>query len=104
MSALSSVVLPLAVPPLRRILRQVCNTRSASSRMCAGSAPCETSCATEKDGVPKRRTQMAKRDPSPNRASRMGHVQLHATLTLPTTRNAWMSRSSIAPPVSPQPP
>ena len=72
MSALSSVVLPLAVPPLRRILRQVCNTRSASSRMCAGSAPCETSCAAEKDGVPKRRTQMATRDPSPNRASRMG--------------------------------
>ena len=36
MSTLSSVVLPLAVPPLTRILRRVCNTRSASSRMCAG--------------------------------------------------------------------
>ena len=83
MSALSSVVLPLAVPPLTRILRLVCNTRSASSRMCAGRAPCETSCAVEKDRVPKRRTvmstcglaggtQMATRDPSPNRASRIG--------------------------------
>ena len=29
MSALSSVVLPLAVPPLTRILRRVCNTRSS---------------------------------------------------------------------------
>ncbi len=59
MSTLSSVVLPLAVPPLTRILRRVCNTRSASSGMCAGSAPCATSCAAEKDGVPKRRTVMA---------------------------------------------
>ena len=83
MSALSSVVLPLPVPPLTRILRRVCNTRSASSRMCAGRAPCATSCAAEKDRVPKRRTvmatcglaggtQMATRDPSPNRASRIG--------------------------------
>ena len=83
MSTLSSVVLPLAVPPLRRILRRLCNTRSASSRMCAGRAPCATSCAAEKDRVPKRRTvmstcglaggtQMATRDPSPNRASRIG--------------------------------
>ena len=83
MSALSSVVLPLAVPPLTRILRRVCNTRSASSRMCARSAPCAISCAAEKDRVPKRRTvmstcglaggtQMATRDPSPNRASRIG--------------------------------
>ena len=83
MSTLSSVVLPLAVPPLTRILRRVCNTRSASSGMCAGSAPCAISCAAEKDRVPKRRTvmatcglaggtQMARRDPSPNRASRIG--------------------------------
>ena len=83
MSALSSVVYALTVPPLTRILRRVCNTRSASSRMCAGSALCATSCAAEKDGVPKRRTvmatcglaggtQMATRDPSPNRASRIG--------------------------------
>ena len=59
MSTLSSVVLPLAVPPLTRILRRVCNTRSASSGMCAGRAPCETSCAAEKDRVPKRRTVMS---------------------------------------------
>ena len=83
MSTLSSVVLPLAVPPLTRILRRVCNTRSASSGMCAGSAPCAISCAAEKDGVPKGRTvmatcglaggtQMATRDRSPNRASRIG--------------------------------
>ena len=72
MSTLSSVVLPLAVPPLTRILRRVCNTRSASSRMCAGSAPCVISCAAEKDRVPKCRTVMATRDPSPNRASRIG--------------------------------
>ena len=79
MSTLSSVVLP----PLTRILRRVCNTRSASSRMCAGSALCAISCTAEKDRVPKRRTvmatcglaggtQMATRDPSPNRASRIG--------------------------------
>ena len=72
MSALSSVVLRLPVPPLTRIFRRVCNTRSASSRMCAGSAPCSTSCAAEKDRVPKHRTVMATRDPSPNRASRIG--------------------------------
>ena len=83
MSALSSVVLPLAVPPLTRILRRVCNTRSASSRMCAGRAPCAISCAAEKDRVPKGRTVMATRGlaggtqmatcgPSPNRASRIG--------------------------------
>ena len=53
MSALSSVVLPLPVPPLTRIFRRVCNTRSASSRMCAGSVPCATSCAAEKDRVAK---------------------------------------------------
>ena len=51
--------------------------------MCAGRAPCATSCAAEKDRVPKRRTvmatcglaggtQMATRDPSPNRAARIG--------------------------------
>ena len=83
MSALSSVVLPLAVPPLTRILRLVCNTRSASSGMCAGSAPCAISCAAEKDRVPKGRTvmatrglaggtQMATRDPSSNRALKIG--------------------------------
>ena len=83
MSTLSSVVLPLAVPPLTRILRRVCNTRSASSRMYAGSAPCAISCAAERDRVPNPRTvmatcglaggtQMATRDPSPNRASRIG--------------------------------
>ena len=83
MSTLSSVVLPLAVPPLTRILRRVCNTRSASSGMCAGRATCAISCAAEKDRAPKRRavmatcglaggTQMATRDPSPNRASRIG--------------------------------
>ena len=83
MSTLSSVVLPLAVPPLRRILRRVCNTRSASSGMCAGRAPCAISCAAEKDRVPKRRTVMARcglaggtqiatPDPPPNRASRIG--------------------------------
>ena len=64
-------------------MRRVCNTRSASSGMCAGRAPCATSCAAEKDRVPKCRTvmatcglaggtQMATRDPSPNRASRIG--------------------------------
>ena len=49
----------------------------------ASSVPCAISCAAGKDRVPKRRTvmarcglvggtQMAKRDPSPNRASRIG--------------------------------
>ena len=115
MSTLSSVVLPLAVPPLTRILRRVCNTRSASSRMCAGSAPCAISCTAEKDGVPKRRTVMATRGlvggqhrwpratrrPTGRRGSAagnvLGHVEAHATLTLPAIRNARMSRSSSAP-------
>ena len=72
MSVLSSVVLRLPVPPLTRIFRRVCNTRAASSRMSAGSAPCATSCAAERDRLPKHRTVMATRDPSPNRASRSG--------------------------------
>ena len=49
--ALRSVVLPLPVPPLTRMLRRVCNVFSAAARMCSGSAPCATSCADEKDRV-----------------------------------------------------
>ena len=52
MSALRSVVFPLPVPPLTRIFRRVCNTRSASCRTFAGNAPCSTSCVAEKDRVP----------------------------------------------------
>ena len=59
MSALRSVVLPLPVPPLTRMLRRVCNVFSAAARMFSGSAPCATSCAAEKDRVPNRRTVIA---------------------------------------------
>ena len=73
------------VPPLTRILRRVWRVRSAARRMCSGSAPWSTSCAAEKDRVPKRRTviatcglaggtQIATREPSPRRASRTGMV------------------------------
>ena len=103
MSALSSVVLPLPVPPLTRIFRRVCNTRSASSRMCAGSAPCATSCAAEKDRLPKRRTvmatcglaggtQMATREPSSRRASRIGVV----AGSRPKGRAIWIAARSSA--------
>ena len=74
-SALRSVVLPLPVPPLNRILRRVWRVRSAASRLCSGSVPCSTSCAAEKDRFSNRRTviatcglaggtQIATRDPS----------------------------------------
>ena len=103
MSALSSVVLPLPVPPLTRILRRVWRVRSAASRTCSGSAPCSTSCAAEKDRVPKRRTviatwglaggtQIATRDPSSKRASRIGMVAGSS----PKGRAMWIAARSSA--------
>ena len=103
MSALSSVVLPLPVPPLTRMLWRVCNVFSAAARMCSGSAPCATSCAAEKDRVPNRRTvmatdglaggtQIATREPSPRRASRIGVV----AGSRPNGRAIWMAARSSA--------
>ena len=103
MRALRSVVLPLPVPPLTRIFRRVCNTRSASCRTCAGSAPCSTSCAAEKDRFPNRRTvmatdglaggtQIATREPSSRRASRIGVV----AGSRPKGRAIWIAARSSA--------
>ena len=103
MSALSSVVLPLPAPPLTRMLRRVCNVFSAAARMCSGSAPCATSCAAEKDRLPKRRTvmatdglaggtQIATREPSPRRASRTGVV----AGSRPNGRAIWIAARSSA--------
>ena len=107
MSALSSVVFPDPVPPETRMLRRVCNTRSAFACTPSGSAPCATRSSAENVRLPKRRTvmatvglaggtQMATREPSSRRASTIGEL----AGSRPRGRAIWIAALSSAAPSS----
>ena len=84
-SAFSSVVLPEPVPPETRMLRRDRSTPSAARNTLSGRAPWPTRSSAENARPPNRRiviatwglaggVQMATREPSSSRASRMGRV------------------------------